>query len=148
MSIINTNNLQEVIKKIKLSKEKPIIVQAQNDEFNRKILEYGKFDIILSPESGNRKSSVRSIDSGMNNVLAKIAAKNNILIGINLKEISQLDKKQKAERLEKIIQNIKICRKAKAKLAIISNIKKEAEHLLLSLGASTQQVKEAIYIEK
>ena len=32
--------------------------------------------------------------------------------------------------LEKIIQNIKICRKAKTKLAIITNNQKEAKHLL------------------
>ena len=147
MNIINTNNLEKVRQLLK-KEPSPIIIQAQNDEYNRKLLEHGNFQILLSPESGSRKSTIRNIDSGLNNILAKIASKNNIAIGINLNEISQFDKKQKAERLEKIIQNIKLCRKARAKMAIITNNKREAEHLLLSLGASTQQVSQALYVEK
>ena len=145
MHIINTSNIEKAKQLIKTA-QALIVVQAQDDNFDRKILEYGNFQILLSPESGQRKSTIRNIDSGLNSVLAKIAAKNNISIGINLNEISRLEKKQKAERLVKVKQNIRICRKAKTKLAVITNNKKEASHLLLSLGASTQQIKESIFI--
>jgi ribonuclease P/MRP protein subunit RPP1 len=141
MHIINTTNLEEAKKQIKKS-EPPVIIQAQDDNFNRKILEYGKFDVLLSVESGNRKNSLRQIDSGLNHVLAKIAAKNKIAISIDLNEIKKLSKSQKAQRLSKIIQNIKICRKAKTKIKVINtNDKKNTSSLLLSLGASTTQIK-------
>ena len=144
--MISTNNLEQAKKEIKNAKEKQIIVKAQSLEFNRKILEYGQFNILLSIESSARqKSHQRTFDSGFNHVLAKIAAKNNISIGIDLKELRSLSKEQKALALAKIRQNIKICRKAKAKISLLNaKDKKDAFSLLLSLGASTQQANQAI----
>ncbi|MBS3083301.1 hypothetical protein J4423_00695 [Candidatus Pacearchaeota archaeon] len=141
--MINTTNIEEA-KKLLKKEETPKIVLSQNDEFNRKILEHGKFDILLSPETGQRKNKIRQTDSGLNHVLAKIANKNNLAIGLNLEEIKKLEPKSKAERLSKIRQNIKICRKAKTKLAIKTSSIEEAMSLLQNLGASTQQAKEAI----
>ena len=52
--MINNSNIEQV--KILIKKEEsPKIVLAQNDEFNRKILEQCKFNILLSIENGNRK---------------------------------------------------------------------------------------------
>ena len=141
--MINTTNIEEA-KKLLKKEETPKIILSQNDEFNRKILEHGKFDILLSPETGQRKNKIRQTDSGLNHVLAKIANKNNLAIGLNLEEIKKLEPKSKAERLSKIRQNIKICRKAKTKLAIKTSSIEEAMSLLQNLGASTQQAKEAI----
>jgi len=142
--MISTTNLQQAKNAIKKAKP-PITVQAQNDAFNRKILEYGKFDILLSVETGKRKNTLRQIDSGLNHVLAKIATKNKIALGIDIKEISKLSKVEKAKRLARIIQNIKICRKAGTKLALVNiTDEKNALNLFLSLGASTSQAKEAI----
>jgi len=144
MKPINESNIEKAKNQIKQTKH-PIIVQAQSDSFNRKILEYGKFDILLSVESGNRKDKLRQIDSGLNHVLAKTATHNKIAIGINIKEVSSLQKAQKAKRLAKIRQNIKICRKAKTQIVILnSEDKKDAQYLLLSLGASTLQAKQSI----
>jgi|SRR3989344_2005101 len=147
--MINTENLEQaknLIKKSIETKEKLIIVKAQNPEFNRKILEYGKFDIILSIESTAKKEyTPKNLDSGFNHILAKIAAKNNILLGIDLKEIQSLEKKEKAILLSKIIQNIKLCRKAKTKIKLLNyKDKKTAFSFLISLGASTQQAQEAL----
>ena len=144
MNILNTNNFNEIVKQIKNIKEGPLVIQAQNEDFDRKVLEYGKFQTLLSPESSAGKNKIRQTDSGLNHVTAKIAAKNNISIGINLNEIKNLEKKEKAERLAKIKQNIKICRKAKTKLAILGASEQESRELLLSLDASTHQTKEVI----
>lgn len=142
--MIDTSNTETAKKLIKTEK-KPVIVKAKDDIFNRKMLEYGKFDILLSPEAGERKDKLRQLDSGLNHVLAEIAAKNKISIGIDIEEISKLAKKQKAQRLAKIRQNIQLCRKAKTSLKIINyKDRKSLYALLTSLGASTQQVKEAI----
>jgi len=120
------------------------IIKAKDDKFNRKILEQKKADILLSPEKESGKDKIKKLDSGLNHILAKIATKNKTAIGIDLKEIKKLSKIQKAVRLSKIIQNIKTCRKAKTRLAIKGN-KIESQNFLLSLGASTLQVKGAIY---
>src|SRR3989338_9301459 len=143
--MINTTSIEET-KKLLKKEETPKIVLAQNDEFNRKILEHGNFDILLSPETGQRKNKIRQVDSGLNHVLAKIANKNNIAIGINLEEIKKLEPKSKAERLSKIKQNIKICRKAKTKLAIKTSSIIEVASFLQSLGASSQHAKQASII--
>lgn len=146
---ISTSNLETAKKLIKKAEKsgkqaKPIIVQAQDNKFNRKLLEYGKFDILLSPEAGKKKDGIKQLDSGLNNVLAKIAAKNKISIGIDIKELSTLEKERKALRLARIAQNIKTCRKAKTKIKALNfKDEKDAFSLLLSLGASTKQAKEA-----
>lgn len=145
MTIINTANIEQAKYLIKASKNKPIIVIAQNDHFNRKILEYGKFDILLSIEKGKKQKTLRTINSGLNHVLAKIAVKNKVSIGIDMDELKNLEKEEKAERLEKIKQNIKICRKTKTKLVLLNyKDKKDAFAFLISIGASTKQAKEAL----
>ena len=144
--MINTLNLEKAKNLIKQSKEKTIIVKAQNIEFNRKILEYGKFNILLSIENNPEEyKSKKNLDSGLNHVLAKIAAKKNISIGIDMEEIKNLEKKEKAIRLSKIIQNIKICRKAKTKIKLLNfKDKRTAFSFIISLGSSNQQANEAI----
>lgn len=141
--MISTSNFEQA-KKLIQKEEKPIVVKAQNDEFNRKILEYGRFDILLSVEKSNEKDKIKQLGSGLNEVLAKIAAKNKISIGIDLEEICYLEKKEKAVLLARIKQNIKICRKAKCKIVFLNYKDKiNAFELLVSLGASTEQAKNA-----
>ena len=126
-------------------KATPITVQAQEDNFNRKLLEYGKFQILLFPDKSNRRDKPKQLDSGLNHVMARIATKNKVAIGFNIKEIQNLNKKEKAIELGRLKQNIKICKKAKTKIKLINyKDKKDAQNFLLSLSASTQQAKEAI----
>jgi len=142
--MINTANLNEARKQIQNTKEKPIIVKSQNPEFDRKILEFGNFNILLSVEKIKGKDNSKYLNSGLNHVLAKIAAKNKIAMGINIEEISRLEKKQKALLLSIIKQNIKTCRKAQCKIALLNyKDQKDAQNLFTSLGASTKQAKEA-----
>ncbi len=142
--MINTSNFSKA-KDLLKKEEKPKIVLAQNLEFNRKMLEKAEFDILLSPENNTSNTTIRSIDSGLNHVLCKIAAKKSIRIGIDLEHLRNLEKKQKAIILEKIIQNIKLCRKYKVQLAIKGIRDKLDSHaFLLSLGASTEQASKAL----
>ena len=118
------------------------VVVAKDDSYNRKILEYGKFDVLISVEKGNRRDGIRQSDTGLNHILAKIAKNNNICIGLDLDEIKKLELKQKALRLSKIIQNIKICRKNKVNLAVKTSSYNSAKDFLLGLNASTTQLKD------
>lgn len=149
--VINTSNLAEARKQIqKLKKEKPnekIIVRAQNTEFNRKILEMKDVSMLLSPEIHDRKDKLKERDSGLNEILCRIAKKNNIKIGIDLEEIKKAQGKERAIILSRIIQNIMLCKKTGAEIKIMNckeKDKREAFSLLLTLGASTNQAKKAI----
>ncbi|MFH1290047.1 MAG: hypothetical protein ABIH92_01425 [Nanoarchaeota archaeon] len=149
--MINTSNLQKAKNEIKTAKH-PIIIQSQDLEFNRKMLEYGKFDILLSPELTGGwagkfpRDKLKQLSSGLNHIMAKIAAKNGVAIGIDLQAIRSIsNKKQKAQTIARIIQNIKTCRKAECGLVLLNyKDKKDAFEFLISLGASTKQAKEAL----
>ena len=144
--MINNSSIDGARKAIKSCREKPIIVRAQGDEFNRKILEYGSFDILVLPFFSAGKDSLRQLDSGLNHVLARIAEENGVAIGLDLRELRNLPKAEKAEFLARVRQNIVICRKAGAKLALLNyNDKIGAFFFLISLGASTQQAKGAVF---
>ena len=143
--MISTSNIEQAKMLLKAEKTKPIIVLAKDNEFNRKILEYGKFQILLSPEAKSGARTLRTIDSGLNHVLAEIATKNKIAIGIDMEELRTLSKEEKAKRLERLRQNIQVCRKAKTEIVLLNfKDKKDAFAFLISLGASTKQAKEAI----
>jgi len=144
MKIVSTTSIEKAKQLIK-KESPPIVVQAFDDNFNRKLLEYGKFDVLLGIERGKRRNHPKYLDSGLNHVMAKIAAKNKIAIGSDLSELKKLDKKEKALRLGRIKQNIKVCRKAKCKLRLFNyRDEKDAFEFLISLGASTMQGREAI----
>jgi RNase P/RNase MRP subunit p30 len=137
--IIREPNLEKAKQLIRKA-EPPIVVRSLSDEFSRKVLEYGKFQILLLP--GGKRDKLKRLDSGLNYVMARIAARNNVAIGVDLKTISLLPKKQKAIELARLKQNIKLCRKAKCKILLLnSKDDKDANSLLQSLGASSQQTK-------
>ena len=149
MDIINTQNLNEARKQIQELKKqnKPIIVQAQNNEFNRKIFENKDVNMVIGLELHWRRDRLKQRDSGLNEVLAKLAKQNNIKIAIDIKEIQKLPKKEKAIVLSRIIQNIQLCKRTGTKIAFFpeENYKKQdAISFFLSLGASTQQIKNSI----
>ena len=119
------------------------IMYAKDPEYNRRILEQGQFQVLVAPEAHERKDTTRQLDTGLNHILAKIAHTKGIAIGVDSEELRRLPKKEKAQRIARIIQNIRLCRKANVNLA--TRGKKEIRYALLSWGASTAQCKEAQY---
>jgi len=116
--LISEDNFDRARKLIKENQGKKIIFSSNDDELNRKILEKENIEILLLNQEG-RKDFQKQRDSGFNHVLAKLAKKKNIIIGINLDEIINSEGKQKAIILARIIQNIKICNKNKLKMKFI-----------------------------
>ena len=133
--LIQEDNFQNTREKIKESKGKKIIFSSSNDELNRKILEKEKIDVLLLNQ-GQRRDRMKQRDSGLNHVLAKIAKKKGVVIGINLDEIIDSNPKEKTEIVARIRQNIKICNKNKLKMRFISQKNKRNVHDLKSLGLS------------
>ena len=146
--IISSTTIQEARKLIDktANSKKRVIVKAQDSEFNRKILENKKVNVLLSPESfEHARDKFKQRDSGLNEVLCKIAHDNNIKIGINLEDLKKATGKTRAILLSRIMQNIMLCKKAKAKIEFFGAAdKKNLVSLLLSLGASTSQAKKII----
>jgi len=148
MQTISTNNLNQARKLIqKIRKEnsdEEIAVQAQDDEFNRKILENKEVNILLNPHIHSRKDKLKQRDSGLSEILCKIASKNNIKIGVDLNELTKLKKKEKAIALSRIMQNIKLCKRTQTKIIFTpKQSKQEVISFFLTLKASTSQARDA-----
>jgi len=146
MQIINTTNLNEARKQIqKLKKEnKKVIIQAQDDVFNRKVFENKDVNIIIGLEFHNRKSKLKQRDSGLNEIHCKLAKQNNIKIGIDLNKLKKQDKKNKAIILSRIIQNIRLCKRTKTHIIFIpKQSKQDTLSFFITLKGSTQQAKSA-----
>ncbi|MBU1136480.1 MAG: hypothetical protein ABIG37_00575 [Nanoarchaeota archaeon] len=123
-----------------MNKEK--IIQGKDISFNRLVLENKKPNVlVLSHE--NKKDRLKQRDSGLNQVLCKIAKANNTTFAIDFNEIKQeKDKKTKAEILSRIIQNIKLIKKYKNKFKLINcKDKHNAKSFLINLGLPTSMIK-------
>lgn len=131
--IIQETDFDRARKKIKENEGKEIIFSSNDDELNRKILEKENINILLLNQS-ERKDKLKQRNSGLNHVLAKIAKKKNITIGINLDEIISSKSIQKSKILARIIQNIKICNKDELKMQFIFEKNSRNLHDLKSLG--------------
>ena len=134
--IIQEKTFEKARKSIKENKDKTIIFSSNDDDLNRKILEKEKIDILLINLS-NRKDYQKQRNSGFNQVLAKIAKKNKITIGINFDEIIQArTKTEKVRILARIKQNIMLCKKNKLKMQFITQNKNNQRNIydLKSLG--------------
>ena len=130
--IICENDFQKARKKIRENPRKVVIFSSDDDELNKKILEKENIDILLLNLS-SRKDRMKQRDSGFNHVLARLAKKKNISLGINLDEIINSESKGKSEILARVRQNIKLCNKNKLKMKFISS-KKRDRYNLKSLG--------------
>ena len=131
--VIQESDFEKAKKAINKSKEKPVIFTSDNDELNRKVLEKLKINILLLNQS-KRKDFQKQRNSGLNHVLAKIAKKTDITLGINLDEIIEAKPKEKAEIISRITQNIKLCNKNKLKMKFISSKHSRDIYDLKSLG--------------
>src|SRR3989344_5734911 len=98
--MIDTEKIEEAKRLIRQT-DKPIIVKARDDNFNRKILEYGKFDILCGIEEGRKERNLRNIDSGMNEFLASLASKNKVSFGIDMNKLRNLEEEERAFIIER-----------------------------------------------
>ena len=143
--VIKENNFEKARKIIKEQKKlkNQIMFISENDDLNRKILEKEPIDILIIPQL-NRKDRQKQRNSGFNQVLAKIAKKNKVIIGIYIDEILESKGIKKANILARIIQNIKLCSKNKIQMKFygekIRNIY-DLKSLGLILGMPTWMTK-------
>ena len=72
--------------------------------------------MLLDPHLGNRRDFVHHRNSGLNQVLCKLAKDNDIAIGFSLSSV--LRSKEKGKYIGRMMQNIRLCRKYKVKMVI------------------------------
>lgn len=94
------------------------IIIGGTDKKNRSAVENKNVDVLLSPEKDRTKDFMKFRNSGLNQILCKLAHKNNVAIGFNFDDV--LDSDNKINILGKMMQNVKLCRKYKIKMNIFS----------------------------
>jgi RNase P/RNase MRP subunit p30 len=145
---INLKNFEQAKKDLViLKKENPkklIGFTSENDDLNRKVLEKLNFDFYL-PMQSKRKDFSKQRNSGLNQVMAKIAKKNKILIGICLNEIINSKSIEKSKIIARVMQNIELCKKYKILMNFFTTYdidKYSLKSLGLILGMPTWMTKQ------
>ncbi len=90
-----------------------LLVQGGDLKMNRLACETPEVDILTHPEN-NRN------DSGLNHVLVKSAAENNVAIEVNFREIVLASKRTRNLIMKNILNNIKLAKKFKAPIILCS----------------------------
>ena len=146
LRVVKETTFEKARKKIREEKEKglkQIIFVSADDNLSRKILEKEPIDVLVILQ-GHRKDRLKQRDSGFNQIMAKIAKKNNIKIGICLEEIINSKDKQRADILARVKQNIKLCAKNKIQMKFCGkNLRNiyDIKALGLVLGMPTWMIK-------
>ena len=145
--LINKTNFQEIRKDISLKKNKKIVVEARDNDLNRKILEDSRASCLLFNEFYNNASKLKQRDSGLNHVLCKIAKKNNVTIAFSFNIFLKKDSFSLADSISKLSQNIRLCQKYKVNIIFkdVKDIDKLAlKSFLLTLGMNNLSVKKCV----
>lgn len=103
------------------------IISGGNEITNRKAVENKSVDILLHPEENRKKDFMHSRNSGLNQVLCKLAYKNNVAIGFSFNNILNTGGMQRVIILGRMIQNVIICRKYNVKMIIVNHTANNSE---------------------
>mgnify|MGYP001596744353 CR=1 FL=1 len=132
INVIKTNNANEINKLVK--KNCFNIVIGGNEIINRKALETKNVSLLLDPEP-EEEDFMHFRNSGLNQVLVKLAKKNDVGIGFSINNLKENE--NKIDLLGKIMQNIMLCNKYKVKMYIVElNNNKHNLDDLKSLGST------------
>lgn len=130
--IISEEDFQKARNEIRKNSGKKIIFSG-SDEMNRKVLEKEKINVLLI-KLGQRKDRIKQRNSGFNQVLAKLAQKKEVAIGISLDEIINSDTEEKTKILARLRQNVDICKKNKLNMTFLSERHQKDKYDLKALG--------------
>ena len=102
------------------------IIFGNSDEINRKAVE-SNTDILMSPERKRPRDFMKSRNSGLNQVLCKLASKNKVAIGFNFNDILLSKDFERIDLLGKMMFNVKLCNKYNVKMIICNSLKNHEE---------------------
>jgi len=145
---LKSDNKQEIKK---FSKTKGLLLlETSSYDVRRYVAEKCLVDGIISCEKYGKRDKINYPDSGVDGVLAKEMLKSKTALVINIRDF--LDAKEKEVILERMMFNIKLAKKFKTPIIIISGAKKENQikhsSVLISfgvvLGLERNQAKQAL----
>jgi ribonuclease P/MRP protein subunit RPP1 len=124
--------LEELKKLINIRRECDLLLVKGTDlNLNRRAVQTKEVDILTHPEY-NRK------DSGFNHAMAKLAAKNQVAIEINFREILLSSKSTRSHIMHNIRENVKLCKKYQTPIIIssgaVSHWQMKDPKVLISMG--------------
>jgi len=125
-------NTSELGKLAKIRRQYDVLLVRGSDlNLNRRAVETPEVDVLLHPEFERK-------DSGMNHVMAKLAAKNNVAVELNFREILLSSKNTRARIIHNMMKNVMLCKKYHAPIIIcsgaISHLQLKDPKVLISMG--------------
>jgi len=97
-----------------------VLVLGTSDVINRAALEHKKVHALVSPEYGREYDYTNYRNSGLNQVLCKIAKDNGKKIILSFNDILKKKNEERAMLIGRIMQNITLCRKYKTEIRFYS----------------------------
>lgn len=96
------------------------IREGGSDEANRKYVSDTQNDVLMNPELKSVEDKVHFRRSGLNQVLAKLAEKNDVAIGFGFSFVLNAKGVERGKVIGRMKQNVRICRKSKTKMVVCS----------------------------
>ncbi len=125
-----------------------VVAYAGSSDIARALFENKNINIIIGLESSPKEDPTHYRNSGLNQILCKLAAKNKIAVGFDLRQL----KSQKKEKIMgRMMQNLRLCRKYHVPVVIASlaenvfqmNGATNMESYARMLGMTPQEIKAA-----
>ncbi len=147
-------NVVKIVKQLRKQVEL-ILVHGGDLEVNRIAVETPEVDILLHPELKDPNQESRQ-DSGLDQVMIKLAKKNNVAIEFGLNDVIYSYKKTRASVLKNLLYNAKLVRKYKVPFILTSgswspwNLRAASDLLSFGkyLGFQDPEIKKAFSGEK
>ena len=118
--VLKGKTQKELLKEIDLARNKKLktVFKADSEEMLRFALEKNGVDMIYDLEDLHPKDSLHFVRGGLDQILCTIAAEKGKTIGFSFSEI--LNSPHKGKLLARLIFNIKLCKKYKVPIALVS----------------------------
>lgn len=112
---IKTENIQDFKKMLKNVRERFLVVcvHGGNYEINRAACEDSRVDILFHPELGRK-------DCGLDEYCLKKAKENEVVIGVNFRNVLETHRKHRVSILKNISENIRLCHEIGVNMIIAS----------------------------
>jgi|SRR3989344_5464995 len=103
------------------------IIFGGKDSVNRKAVEDKSVDILMSPERGRNYDFMKSRNSGLNQVLCKLAHDNDVAIGFDFNYVLKANEKDRINILGRMKLNVRLCNKYNVKMFVCNSTRNKDE---------------------
>lgn len=104
--------------KVQHAKKTASITAVFGSEQDLHVVEHEKPTLLINPEYGDRADHLHQRASGLNHILARACAKNNVTVCFTVAPLLKLSPAKRAQILGRISQNITICRQFRVPMKI------------------------------